>query len=101
ISQKINATEVRNYIGKQITVCDLVVNVKHATNINRKPTFLDYGAKYPNEIFTVLIWDDDLPKFSYSLKSLEGKNICVTGTITLYKDRPEIIVHDPSQIKAN
>jgi hypothetical protein len=78
-----------------------VIYFNHATNGNRKPTFLDFGAKYPNETFTALVWEDDLSKFSYSLKSLEGKNICVTGVITFYNSKPEIIVHEPKQIKIN
>ncbi|HWY36391.1 MAG TPA: hypothetical protein VNX68_17230 [Nitrosopumilaceae archaeon] len=98
-SQNIAASQAKEYVGKNVTVCDQVVMVKHATDVNRQPTFLDYGANYPDEIFTVIIWGDDLSKFSYPLKSLEGKKICVTGTIILYKGRAEIIVHDPDQIK--
>jgi DNA/RNA endonuclease YhcR with UshA esterase domain len=98
-AQTISASQAKDNVGKNVTVCDQVFSVIHATNVNREPTFLDYGAKYPNMIFAVVIWGDDLSKFSYSLKTLEGKNICVTGTITLYKGRPEIIIHEPGQIK--
>jgi DNA/RNA endonuclease YhcR with UshA esterase domain len=29
---------------------------------------------------------------------LDGKNICVTGTVVSYRDKPEIVVTDPRMI---
>jgi hypothetical protein len=99
--QTISARQAMDFIGKEVKVCDIVVQVKFASTVNRQPTFMDFGAKYPNELFTALVWGDDLGKFTYSLKNLQGKNICVSGVITLYKGRPEIIVHSPNQIETN
>ena len=64
---------------------------------------------YPNHIFTAVIWGSDhdkfVPKFGPPEK-LQGKNVCVTGKIELYKDKrlnketPEIIWTDPKQLEA-
>ena len=54
-AQTINASQAKDYIGKNVTVCDQVFSVIHATNVNREPTFLDYGAKYPDMIFAVVV----------------------------------------------
>jgi hypothetical protein len=72
-SQTINASQAKEYIGKNVTVCDQVAGVKHATTVNREPTFLDFGAKYPNEVFTALVWGDDLspPDSNRRLRSPE------------------------------
>jgi DNA/RNA endonuclease YhcR with UshA esterase domain len=41
---------------------------------------------------------DDAPKFP-GIDLLQGKTVDITGTITLYKKRPEIILNDAEQIK--
>jgi DNA/RNA endonuclease YhcR with UshA esterase domain len=38
-------------------------------------------------------------EFDYVPKSLFGKTICVSGTITEHKGKAEIKVSDPSQIR--
>jgi len=39
-----------------------------------------------------------LAKFTYPLTGLTNKNVCVTGSVKLYKDKPEMTVNSPSQI---
>jgi hypothetical protein len=52
---------------------------------------------YPNHIFMAVIWGRDRPKFG-TPETLLGKQVCTTGVIKLYRERPEIILHDPSQL---
>ncbi len=46
-----------------------------------------------------LIWGEYRDKFDYAPESLFGKTICVPGTITEHKGKPEIKVTNPSQIR--
>jgi len=98
-SQNVSPAQAKDYVGKKTTVCGEVFGSYHSTKTKGQPTFLDMGGKYPASTFTILIWGDDLSKFSYDIKSLEGKNICVTGVIKEYKGKPEVIVYGPDQIK--
>ena len=50
----------------------------------------------------VRIFEKDLTKFGYDLNSLLGKQVKVTGFVSLYWPElvdPEIIVTDPAQIE--
>jgi hypothetical protein len=99
-SQTIAPEDAKNYVGKRVTVCGKVKSTYKPDKINARPTFVDFGGKYPNNVFSVVIWENDLPKFNYVPKrKLKRKNICVTGEIKLYKNKPEIVVTDPSQIE--
>ncbi|HYM94726.1 MAG TPA: hypothetical protein VET23_11345 [Chitinophagaceae bacterium] len=99
-SQDITPEDAKNYVGKTVTVCGKVKSTYQPNSVNSHPTFIDFGNKYPNAIFTAVIWESDLSKFSYKPKrKLKHKKICVTGVIKLYKEKPEIIVSNPSQIK--
>ena len=59
---------------------------------------LDFGKSYPHAIFTAVIYRDNRPKFGAPETSLRGKQICVTGEISDYYAKPEIVLTDPSQL---
>jgi hypothetical protein len=85
------------HVGESATVC-VVASAKFAVNSRSQPTFLDFDRPYPNAIFTAVIFGDDRPKFGSPETTLGGKRICVTGQIRDYRGKPEIILHDPSQL---
>jgi len=84
LSQKIyTSTEAINHIGDFSS---------------RGNNFLNIDGIYPNNPFTAVIFKSDADKFP-NIKSLEGKTIIVTGQIKLYRNKPEIILNSPNQIK--
>jgi DNA/RNA endonuclease YhcR with UshA esterase domain len=95
----LTATEAKNHIGETATVCGEVASTHYATSSRGKPTFINLDKPYPNEIFTVLIWGSDRPKFANSEPNYGNKRVCVTGNVTDYKGVPEIVAREPSQIK--
>ena len=90
--------EAANHVGEEATVCGEVTGAKYSSHRERKPTFIDFGPPHPNQLFTALIWGEYRDRFDYVPESLFGKMICVSGTITEYKGKPEIKVTEPSQI---
>jgi hypothetical protein len=59
--------------------------------------FLNMGGKYPNQAFTAFIPSDSAARFT-NAQQYDGKTVSVSGTIELYKGKPEIKVNSPSQI---
>jgi len=94
----ISADEAQRHVSENTCVCGVVVSSRYASGSNRQPTFLNLDKPYPNQIFTALVWGSDRPKFGEPEKTLMGKRICVTGPIELYREKPEIILHDPGQL---
>ncbi len=100
LSQKtLTASEAKDHIGEQATVCGKVVSTGYAENSRGKPTFLNLDKPYPEQIFTVVIWDSDRSKFGDPETAYRGKHVCVTGKITAFKGVPEIVASEPSQLK--
>jgi hypothetical protein len=87
-----------SHLGETGTVCGVVASAKFAASSRSQPTFLDFGSPYPNAAFTAVIWGDDRPKFGTPETALRGKRICVTGQISEYHGKPEIVLTDPSQL---
>lgn len=87
-------------VGQAVMVCGPVAGAKYASSSKGQPTFLDLGKPYPDpERFTVVIWGDDRGNFPQPPEEFyAGKEICVTGTVELYKGAPQIVVREPAQI---
>jgi hypothetical protein len=90
--------EAKNHIGENATVCGVVAGTHYAENSRGAPTFVNLGAPYPKQTFTILIWGEDLSKFSPKPTTWEGKRVCATGTIASYQGRPEIVAKEPTQV---
>jgi hypothetical protein len=76
-----NTAEVVNYLGKYVTVTDVVYDYKVISN---NLTLLNLGGKYPNQILTIAI------KGPSGTTDWKGKKISVSGIPKLFKGKPEI-----------
>ena len=97
-TEAISPVDAINHIGKWTQVCGLVSSAHFAADSMGSPTFLNFGSPYPNQVFTVVIWSEARSRFASPPETLEGKQVCVTGTIETYADMAEIIRHRPTQI---
>ncbi|MEO7306941.1 MAG: hypothetical protein ABIR78_10135 [Ferruginibacter sp.] len=94
----IKLDEVSQHIGDSVTVCGKVSDMRYFESSKNKPTFLNMGARYPNQQLTVVIWENIRTQFSGKVDDLKDKEICITGRIILYKEKPEIVIERPGQI---
>jgi hypothetical protein len=98
-TKKITAAEAKDHVGEKATVCGTVASIHYADKTKGQPTFLNLDEPYPKEIFTILIWGSDRPKFGRPEATYRDKDVCVTGKIISYKGIPEIIASEPAQIQ--
>ena len=95
----ISPEEAQNHIGEAKTVCGVVVGTKYAIKSRGQPTFLNLNRPYPHHIFTIVIWGSDRHKFEHRPEVYyKDKKVCVTGLITEYRGKPQIIIHAPDRI---
>jgi hypothetical protein len=90
--------EARNHVGETATVCGTVASAHFSAKSRTQPTFLNFAKPYPNAPFSAVIFGADRAKFGTPEMALNGKRICVSGTIRLYQGNPEIVLDDPSQV---
>lgn len=60
---------------------------------------MNLDRRYPQQIFTVVVWGDDLPKFGNLADTYSGRKVCAHGVITRFRGQPEIIVHQPKALE--
>jgi DNA/RNA endonuclease YhcR with UshA esterase domain len=94
--------EIRQHVGKAVSV-ELVVASSRALE-SGKYCFLNSHKNFTHkENFTVTIDAEAIAKFAKAniddpAERFLGKTIRVRGKVSLYRDKPQIIVSDPAQI---
>jgi endonuclease G len=97
---KINTTGAIKFIGKDACVCGRVVSTKYKENGSTNPTYINLDKKFPEQIFTLMIYGGDRKNFSYKPEEfLQGKMICIKGKISEYRGTPQIIAGKEKQVE--
>src|ERR1700676_4860563 len=98
-AKRIAPAEAGRHEGEEAMVCGLVAATKYAAGTRGRPTFLDFGAAYPGQMFQVVIWGTERSRFHEAPETaFLHRQVCVTGRIRLYRGKPEITVKDPAQL---
>lgn len=86
-------------VGQHAVVCGTPAKIYFARRSRGEPTFINFGAAYPNETFTVVIFGEHRAAFRPPPESWMGHTICVSGQIRSYRGSPEIIAKGTNQIR--
>lgn len=96
LAKTIRPADAGKHAGQTATVEGVVSEVHHIAA--SREIFIALGGRYPDTVFRAAILGDDTVKFPHA-DSLNGKTVAVTGEISLYEGRAEIVVHEPGQVK--
>jgi hypothetical protein len=89
----ISLEDVGKYIGDSVTVCGNVSGGRFLETAKITPTFINLGQAFPNNSLTIVIWSDVRKQFESAPEILfKDKEVCVTGRIELFKEKPQIVV---------
>ena len=91
---RIPAAAATNYLNQEVIVTDRVVQVTIRPTI----VFLNLNQKYPDSPLTCIIKGSDTNNFS-DLKNYQDKDVEISGRITNYLGKPEIVLTATNQIK--
>lgn len=82
--------------GRKVNICGTVVSTKLSKKGN---VFLNLDKKFPNQIFSITIWKDNVPNFSYQPQvELMSKRICVNGLVRDFNGVATMNVEQEEQI---
>ena len=99
-AQTFTAEQAASKVGDSIKVCDKIFGGRFFETSKGSPTLLNMGAAYPTSPLTIMIPGDVRIKMGHAPEQqLKDKNVCVIGRVILYKEKPEIIVYNISQIQ--
>ena len=85
-----------------VIICSKVYGGKFFSNAQPTLTLLNMGAAYPNSLLTIVIKGENRAAFSNKPEEFYiNKDICVTGTIRIFKGKPEIEITSEKAITIN
>lgn len=88
-------TEASSLVGNSSCVTGRVLKVFTSKAGN---TYLDFCEDYRSCPFSSVIFSQDRVKFG-NLSSLQGQVVEIRGLVSYYKERPQIIIRAPEQVK--
>lgn len=92
--------DVSKHVGDSVTVCGKVSGVRFLETAKNTPTFINLGQVFPNNTLTVVIWSDVRKQFETAPELLfKEKEVCVTGRVELFRERPQIVLKRSNDIK--
>ena len=96
---EIKLEEVGKHVGDSVKICAKIYGGIFLDRSKDTPTFLNVGGAYPNNPLTIVIWTDLRKEFEQKPEEFyKDKNVCIFGKITLFKDKPQIILYSKSQL---
>ena len=95
----IRPDQASRFVGQNGMVCGKVEKTRYAENSEGQPTFLHMGGTFPRHTFSARIPQDQRDKFRPTPEELEGRDVCVVGTIQRDASRAEIAIRSPSDVK--
>lgn len=101
-AQTFSAGQAAKKVGDSIKICDKIYGGRFFETSKGSPTLLNMGAAYPASPLTIMIPGEVRIKMGYAPElQLKDKNVCVMGRVILFKEKPEIIIYNISQILLN
>ncbi|MGJ4730927.1 hypothetical protein [Luteimonas sp. SDU101] len=95
----IRPDQASRHVGQSGMVCGKVEKTRYAENSEGQPTFLHMGGAFPRHTFSARIPQDQRDKFRPTPEELEGRDVCVVGTIQRDASRAEIAIRSPADVK--
>jgi DNA/RNA endonuclease YhcR with UshA esterase domain len=89
----ITPMEAGNYNGRTVTVKGFVADVYQS----EKVAYLNFVEKFPKNPFTAVIFASKFSDFPDIIK-YKNKDVEVTGRVSMYREKAQIILNSPKQI---
>jgi hypothetical protein len=99
-SQTLTPEEAAKHVGDSVKVCGKIYGGRFFETSNGTPTLLNMGAAYPASPITIVFYSEVRSKMNSSPEiELKDKNVCVSGKVTLHKEKPQIVIYNASQLE--
>jgi DNA/RNA endonuclease YhcR with UshA esterase domain len=96
---KIESDSAKYFLNKNVIIRGEVAEI-YITKGPKPNIILNIDKPYPNQTFSVVIFNSMIQKFDYDIATeLKGKTIEVQGKLTSYKNKPQIIVKKTKDIE--
>lgn len=94
----LTAEQAKTMINKEVIVKANVAGTRLFDKDGNKTFLINLDKRFPQSPLTVVLYDKAYKDLNLQYE-LQEKNIVVKGTVSIYNDRPQIIVNDVKNLK--
>jgi hypothetical protein len=94
----LTAEQAKTYINKEVIVKGTIAGTRLFEKEGKKTFLINLDKRYPQTPLTVALFDEAYKELNLK-QEIEDKNLIVKGTVTIFNDRPQIVVKDVKNIK--
>jgi hypothetical protein len=91
----ISTSQAKDFVGEFKYVKGHVAEVSTASKSGI--TYINFDSKYPDNIFSAVIFKDNKDAFDFTALS-KCTTIVIYGKIEMYKEKPQIVLKEATQI---
>jgi DNA/RNA endonuclease YhcR with UshA esterase domain len=92
------ADEAVNFINKEVVLRGKVIEIYEHFSPKSHLFFINIDKKYPENEISILIYEDVANEIK-ALKNLTNKIVKIKGIVTIYKEKPQIIIKKPEDLQ--
>ncbi len=88
----VSPRDAGSHVGQVVMVCGVVATADYAEASNGSPTFINLDEPYPDQVFTIVIWEEQRASFGGPPEALfADARICIEGLVSTYNGVAQII----------
>jgi hypothetical protein len=95
--KQVELADISKHIGDSVTVKGKVFSSRAVSN--GKLLLLNLGAAFPNQLLTVVM-GEEIQKVAAEALKLDIQELSVAGKVELFREKPQIVIKSPEQIKS-
>jgi DNA/RNA endonuclease YhcR with UshA esterase domain len=97
--ETITASQAKDFVGKEVFLTGKVAGSKLLSTKAGEPMLLvDIDNRYPENDVKVVIYSEIISKGKFTEESLKGKQIQVKGVVSIFKEKPQIILENEANL---
>ena len=94
----LTAEQAKVLVNKEVIVKAYVAGTRFFDKDGKKTFLINLDKKYPQTPLTVVLYDETYKALNLK-EEIQDKKIVVKGVISLYNDRPQIIIKNTENLK--
>ena len=96
---KVSLSTVNKHYGETVIICDQLLGENFITDIQNQTSLLMLGTTPENRVAIIVPVESKQKMMNKNKYFYLGKQVCVTGKLTLLNGKKEIIISSESDIK--
>lgn len=97
-SDTLSAAQAKDLVGKRVIVKDIIAGARLFERADKTTFLINLNQPYPQTPLTIVLYDA-IYRALNPKEGLENREIIVTGVVSIFNDKPQIVVEDVKNIK--